>query len=62
MSWISDERCDSPEKTTHVAQLTRETIDKTGWGVLPRPPYIPDLSPIHCHLYDGRITWEEDTG
>lgn len=35
----------------HTAQITRETIEKMGWEVLPHPPYSPDLAPSDFHLF-----------
>ena len=35
----------------HTTRLTLEKIEKTGWEVLPHPPYSPDLAPSDYHLF-----------
>lgn len=35
----------------HTAILTRNTLEKLHWDVLPHPPYSPDLSPCDFHVF-----------
>ena len=35
----------------HIAFLTRATLVKFGWELLPHPPYSPDLAPTDFHLF-----------
>ena len=37
--------------TPHTAKMTKEWIQKYGWGVLPHPPHSPDLAPSDYHLF-----------
>ena len=35
----------------HTSLWTQEAITKSGWTVLPHPPYTPDLAPSDFHLF-----------
>lgn len=35
----------------HTAKVTRETLEKFRWEVVPHPPYSPDLAPSDYHLF-----------
>lgn len=35
----------------HTAKVTRQTLEKFRWEVIPHPPYSPDLSPSDYHLF-----------
>lgn len=35
----------------HTAKITRETLEKMRWQVVPHPPYSPDLAPSDYHLF-----------
>ena len=35
----------------HVAIPVKNYLEKSGWGVLPHPPYSPDLAPSDYHLF-----------
>ena len=35
----------------HSAKITRQTLDKFRWEVLPHPPYSPCLAPSDYHLF-----------
>jgi histone-lysine N-methyltransferase SETMAR len=35
----------------HKAKVTRQTLEKFRWEVIPHPPYSPDLSPTDYHLF-----------
>jgi histone-lysine N-methyltransferase SETMAR len=35
----------------HAAHATRDTLCRSGWGVLDHPPYSPDLSPCDYHVF-----------
>jgi histone-lysine N-methyltransferase SETMAR len=35
----------------HTTLHTRKEIAKTGWTVLPHPPYSPNLAPSDFHLF-----------
>ena len=35
----------------HVAILVKNYLEKSGWEVLPHPPYSPDLAPSDYHLF-----------
>ena len=35
----------------HTAKITRETLARLQWEILPHPPYSPDLAPSDYHLF-----------
>ena len=35
----------------HVAIPVKNYMEKSGWGVLPHPPYSPDLAPSDYYLF-----------
>ena len=35
---------------SHTAKPVQDTLKSLGWGVLPHPPYSPDLAPSDYHL------------
>ena len=35
----------------HIAETTRETIQRLNWEIIPHPPYSPDLAPSDYHLF-----------
>jgi histone-lysine N-methyltransferase SETMAR len=36
---------------SHIAKSTRENLFKLGWVRVPHPPYSPDVTPTHYHLF-----------
>ena len=35
----------------HTFLVIRKKLLQLGWGVMPRPPYSPDLAPSNYHLF-----------
>ena len=35
----------------HTSLVTRKKLLELGWGVMPHPPYSPDLAPSDYHLF-----------
>ncbi len=40
--------------TPHVSKVAPTELTKTGFGVLPHPPYSPNMAPTICRLFRSR--------